>query len=89
MRIKEGFILRSVADNYIVIGVDGEAVDFNGMITLNETGAFLWKILAEQDVSRDALVEQITSQYDIEEKIAAEDIDAFLEKLTDADLLVK
>lgn len=89
MKIKEGFVLRSVADNYIVIGVDGEAVDFNGMITLNETGAFLWRILTDQDISRDKLVNMITSHYDVEEKIAVEDIDAFLKKLADADLIAK
>ena len=89
MKIKEGFVLRRVADNYIVIGVDGEAVDFNGMITLNETGAFLWRILTGEDVSRDKLVNMITSQYDVEKKIAVEDIDAFLKKLADADLIAK
>ncbi len=89
MKIKEGFVLRSVADNFIVIGVDGEAVDFNGMITLNETGAFLWRILTEQDISRDGLVKMLTSEYMVDVNIAEEDIDAFLKKLADADVLAK
>ena len=42
MKIKEGFILREVAGNYIVVAVGSAVKQFNGVITLNETGAFLW-----------------------------------------------
>ena len=47
MKIKNGFILRNVSDAYVVVAVGEAAKDFNGMITLNETGAFLWKTLAD------------------------------------------
>lgn len=88
MKIKDGFVLRNVADNYIVIGVGEEAVDFNGMITLNETGAFLWKILAESDVDKNGLLTSLMHEYDVDADTVERDIDDFLKKLQDGGLLI-
>ena len=45
MKIKDGFILREVAGNYIVVAVGSAVKTFNGVINLNQTGAFLWELL--------------------------------------------
>ena len=45
MKIKEDFILRKVADSYVVVPVNNMSLDFNGIINLNETGAFLFKLM--------------------------------------------
>ena len=45
MKIKDGFILRKVADSYIAVATGEESVNFNAMVTTNETGAFLWEKL--------------------------------------------
>ena len=42
MKLKEDFLLRQVADTWVVMPIGQEMLDFNGMLTLNETGAFLW-----------------------------------------------
>lgn len=86
MKIKNGFVLRQVAGNYIIIGTGDEAVDFNGMITINETGAFLWKIL-EKEISREELAEKMLSEYDVDRDTAEADIDEFIEKLRSSKLL--
>lgn len=80
MKIKDGFILKNVAGNYIIVPVGGEFVDLGAMITANETGAFLWEMLKE-DVSTEELVAALMKEYDIEENIAREDIEAFLDIL--------
>lgn len=80
MKIKDGFILKNVAGNYIIVPVGGELVDLGAMITANETGAFLWEKLKE-DVSKDELAAALMNEYDVEENIAREDIDAFLDIL--------
>jgi len=49
MKLKEGFMLRQVAGEHVVLPV-GADVDFNGMITLNETGAFLWNRLEQEAI---------------------------------------
>jgi hypothetical protein len=65
MKLKEGFILQEVAGETVVLPV-GEQLDMNMMITLNESGAFLWKQLeqaAEElhfaGVTREELVERL------------------------------
>ena len=86
MKIKEGFILREVAGNYIVVAV-GEAVKgFNGVINLNETGAFLWRIL-EKGSDEKGLLDALLSEYDVSEDIAAKDVKTFIDKLTEAGLV--
>lgn len=87
MRIKDGFILRQVAGNYIVIGVGDEAVDFNGMITVNETGAFLWSIL-EKGATKEDMLKALMEEYDVDEETAKKDITDFLYKLNDGKLLI-
>lgn len=81
MKIKEGYMLRAVAGSYAVVPMGKEAADFNGMITLNEMGAFLWERL-EKGATREELLEAVLAEYDVEEERALAGIDRFLEKIT-------
>ena len=86
MRIKEGYLLREVAGNYIVVAV-GEAVkEFNGLVNLNESAAFLWKQL-EEDKTEEQLVAALLGEYEVEEQKAKEDVSAFVKKLQEAKLI--
>lgn len=86
MKVKEGFILREVASQVMVVAVGEASKDFNGIIRLNETGKFLWEKL-QSDVTTDELVDFMTTEYDIDEATAKEDINAFIDTLKGADLL--
>ncbi|MBQ3492837.1 MAG: PqqD family protein [Clostridia bacterium] len=86
MKIKDGFILREVAGNYIVVAVGNAVKDFNGVITLNETGSFLWKKL-EKGATEEELKTALLEEYDVTEEIATRDIGLFVKKLTDAGLV--
>ena len=86
MKIKSGFVLRSVAGSYIVVSVGDRVKEFNGVITLNETGGFLWKTL-ESGATEDELVKTLLSEYEVDEDTAKADVKAFVQKLTDAKLL--
>ena len=85
MKIKEGYVLREVAGNNIVVNVGG-SVDFNGMITLNETGALLWRTL-EQNADEKTLVQALLEEYDIDEQTALTDVKRFINKLKDAEIV--
>ena len=86
MKIKDGFVIREVAGSFIVVAV-GEAVkNFNGIINLNETGAFLWKIL-ESGATKEELVAKLLEEYDVDEKTAMEDVGKFINKLSEAKLV--
>lgn len=85
MKIKEGFLLREVAGETVVIP-SGETLDLNMMITLNETGTFLWKNMQEV-TTEDALVAALLKEYDVDETIAKEAVKAFVEKLKENDIV--
>ena len=86
MKIKEGYILREVADNYLVVAVGGAVKDFKGVITLNETGAFLWKAL-EKGADEQSLVSSLLDEYDVKKEQAEKDVATFIEKLQGANLI--
>ena len=87
MKVKDGFILREVAGNFIVVAVGGAVKNFNAVITLNETGALLWRAL-EKGAKQEDLVKVILDEYDIDETTAKADVLAFIDKLQGASLLV-
>ncbi|MBQ1350110.1 MAG: PqqD family protein [Ruminococcus sp.] len=86
MKIKDNFLLRKVADSYVVVPVGKLTLDFNGIITLNETGAFLFEQL-QKGAEREDLIENLLKEYDVDPEKAAADIEVFLEKVKDADVL--
>ena len=81
MKIKNGFILRSVAGQTVVLPT-GDELDLNMMITLNETGTFLWERL-QQDTDEAALVSALLAEYDVDEATAAKAVAGFVAKLND------
>ena len=87
MKIKDGFILRKVADSYIAVATGEESVNFNAMVTTNETGAFLWEKL-KNETTEEELLTCLLNEYDVDEETAKADISEFLEKLRDGKLLV-
>ncbi len=78
MKIKEGFILREVAGD--TIAMPGTEMDINAMVTLNETGAFLWKLL-EQETTEEVLIAAIVKEYSVDQETAATAVKNFVEKL--------
>jgi hypothetical protein len=86
MKIKNGLVLREVAGNFIVVAV-GEAVkEFNGLINLNSTGAFLWGIL-EKGAEEEDLVKALLDEYEIDEETAKKDVSLFVTKIKEAKLV--
>ncbi|MBQ1308892.1 MAG: PqqD family protein [Ruminococcus sp.] len=86
MKIKKDFILRKVADSYVVVPVGKLTLDFNGIINLNETGAFLFELLQE-GAEKEDLLRKMLEEYDVTPEKAAADIDVFLKKAEEADVL--
>lgn len=86
MKIKEGFVLREVAGNDVVIGVGTTMKEFNGVLTLSGSGKLLWKKL-ESGADKEELVYLILSSYDVDEQTARRDIDTFIEKIRSINVL--
>ena len=84
--LKDGFVLRQVADTWVVMPLGQMSLDFNGMLTLNETGALLWQAL-EKGGDTEALTNALTAEYDVSAEDARKDVEAFLVKLQNAGCL--
>ena len=86
MRIKEGFILRKVGSQYVVAATGKASENFNGMMRLNESGAFAFRLLQE-GAAKEELVNRIVAEYDVSEEAARRDVENFLAALGEADAL--
>ncbi len=88
IRIKEGFVLRDVAGQAIVIAVGEASKRFHGMINLNSTARFIWKkIEAGENVGK--IVEDMVEQYDVACEKATVDVENMVTKMIDADIFEK
>lgn len=83
MRIKKNYVLRKIAENWMVLPLAEETINFSGMLTLNDSGVMLWNLL-EKGTTKDALVAAMLAEYEVSEEVAAADVDSFLEKLIQA-----
>lgn len=86
MKTKKRFMLRQTAGRNIVVAVGQASEEFNGLITLNETGAFLWKMLQAGTTYEDML-KALLDEYDVSEADAKAGMDAFLKSVRDAELI--
>ena len=86
MKIKDGFVAREVGGETIVITVGERSKSFNAMITLNETGKFLWERMGEEtDVEK--LTAALLEEYDVDEETARGAVERFAASLEKAGLL--
>lgn len=81
MKLKEGFILSEVGGQTVVIP-SGDVVDLKVVITLNETGKFIWERL-DEETDVDTLVNALLAEYDVEKAVAEAHVKAFVKTLSD------
>lgn len=86
MRIKDGFVCRSVGATHMAVPVGARTRDVPGVIALSESGALLWERL-RADASVDDLVEVLLAEYEVERDRAEKDVHAFVGYLRDNDLI--
>ena len=81
MRISDNYVLQQIEDDYIVVPV-GEAADkLHGVLKLNESGAFLWKLLTKEEQTIEGLTDALANQYGINKVTSRIDIDKVNKKL--------
>jgi hypothetical protein len=73
MRIKKGFVLREMCGENIVAGEGLEHINFNKLISLNSTAAFLWKELLGQEFDIETMAKLLIDRYDIDKELAVND----------------
>lgn len=86
MKRKVDFVMKNVGGENLLVPIGNQVMDLNGMITLNETGAFVWDLLADE-CTENELAKAVASQFDIEIEAAQVDVEIFLEGISKMGLL--
>lgn len=73
MKIKEGFVLCQMCGENIVAGEGLQHINFNKLISLNESATFLWKELVGKDFTTEEMAELLIDRYEIDEQLALSD----------------
>ncbi len=76
MKQKEGFVLRDVCGEQVIVGEGLGTIDFGKLISLNETAAWLWQKAHDLgDFNMDSLTAALCEEYDVREDIARKDVE--------------
>lgn len=87
MKIKEGFKMRKLGREYIVVPEGGGLVNFNKMISFNETAAFLWEAVTGKDFTARDISRLILDKYEIDARTAEADAAGLVRSWIDAGLV--
>ena len=86
MKIKDGFLLKNIAGEWVVVPTGDRALRMQGAMILNDVASFIWKKL-QSSVLYEAVLDAITNDYDIKRSEAKQDLDIFLSRLQEIDAL--
>ena len=87
MRTKKGFVLRDVCGENIIVAEGIENIDFNSIISLNETAAFIWKNVNDTDFDVERMAEMLLEEYDVDKETAVKDCKALAAKWLKAGII--
>lgn len=86
MKIKDGYILKKVAGENIVIATGEARLSFNGIITFNEVGAEVFERL-DGTRTLEQIADEIASNYNAPREIIESDIKKLIEKMKNQGLV--
>lgn len=73
MKIKEGFKMRKLGREHIVVAEGSGLVNFNRMVSFNDTAAYLWEALSGKEFAIEDIKQLILDRYEVDERTAAAD----------------
>ncbi|MBR3858122.1 MAG: PqqD family protein [Bacteroidaceae bacterium] len=82
MRIKKGFELRDVCGEHIIVAYGIENIDFNKVISLNESATYLWKNVVDKDFDVETMASLLQQEYEVDAETAKRDAQALLDEWT-------
>ena len=84
MKTVEGFTLRSLAKEYIITAEDVRNINFNKLVSLNESAAYLWESVNGKEFDADTLADLLVERYEVDRETALRDSEAIIEKWKEA-----
>lgn len=88
MKVKEGFVVREVADMIVAVPTGKLLEKYSGMITLNKIGKFVWNLL-EEGISEEEITDRVMKRYHIDYERAKKDTETFLENLRMKEVIIE
>lgn len=88
LKLKQGLVYRQIAGKHIVIPTGDNIADFNGIINLNETAAFLWQKLRDGG-SEDQLIAALQDEFEVDALQARQGVAAFLQDMRELNAIVE
>lgn len=86
MKLKKDFILREIMGDVVLVPINQSTSQFNGLITINELGKFIWENI-EKTQDEEDLLQKILDEYEVDRETAKKDLDEFLQVLKDMDII--
>jgi len=88
MIVKKGFKLRPLGNEFILVGEGIEQINFNKMITMNETAAYLWqKVQDGQNFDAEKLADLLTEEYEVSHEQALQDAQTTIQSWQNAEII--
>lgn len=73
MKIKKGFVLRDVCGEQVVTAEGIDQINFNKLVSMNASAAYLWKSVENSEFDEEALARLLTEKYDVDYSVALND----------------
>jgi len=87
MKAKQGFRLREVCGEKIVVAEGRENIDFSKIISMNESSAWLWEQIQGKEFTADDLARLLCNQYEVEKETALADSKKLIEQWKEASII--
>jgi hypothetical protein len=88
IQLKKGFVLRKIGAQYMAVPFGAMTREVKGMVSLTESGYFLWQAIENGADSVEALADLLTAEYEVERETAVQDINEFVAYLAQQGVLV-
>ena len=73
MRIKEGFVLRTICGQNVISGEGTANVNFSKLVSLNDSAAYLFNAVGDGDFTAETLADLLLDEYDVDRETALKD----------------
>ena len=87
MKAKNGFNLRTVCGENILVAEGEENIDFSNIISMNESSADLWNSIQGKDFEVKDLVDLLIEMYEVDEETATRDARLLVDQWKQAEII--
>ena len=87
MKAKKGFNLREICGERIIVAEGKENIDFSNIIVLNESAAYLWEKVSDNEFTAEEMAKWLTEEYDIDEETAKRDANTLAKQWMEAGII--